>query len=110
MYVLAIDLSLTRSKTQRTIWRFPGDEETALTQWYRVQSLADFGGRANDSGEVVELLAARLYLLADVLSETEARQAVLNGLKPIRDTVDPHIDLSDGELGSLDDLIGRARA
>ena len=107
MYVLMIDLSLIRSQARRTVWRFPENERTALAQWYRVQSLADFGGRAKDNGEVVELKAARLYQAADAYSQDAARQAVLSGLKPIRDT---DAGLAEKELGTLDDLIGRAHA
>ena len=110
MYVLAIDLCAVPSMAGRTIWRFPDNEEAALAQWFRIQSLIDFGSRAKDNGEIVELKAARLYQAANAEDTNAARQAVLAGLAPLRNTGDDAMELSDDELGSLDDLIGRAYA
>ena len=110
MYVLAIDLASLLSLDDRTIWRFPDDEAAALAQWYNLQSLVDFGGLAKDCGENVALKAARLYLAAGARDQDAARDAVLAGLKPIKNTHDPLAELSEQEAGQWGDRPGRAHA
>jgi hypothetical protein len=104
MYILAVDVSVVQKGTERTIWRFYDAEDLAMDKWYRVRAYFESGERARDGADIIQVEAARLYVTS-VVERGPAREAVLAGLPPIKDTHNSLAGQSEEE-SSLESLLG----